>query len=61
DHVYNEVDSEIWEYGGEADYNDLLFEFQILNTNMCNEDYRLIHQEDFKNSWYTVLENWRNN
>ena len=60
DHIYNETDREIWEYGSEAAYNDLRFEFLITNTPFNCQEYILLRSQDFKTSWYTVVENWRN-
>jgi len=60
DHIYNEADREVWEYGSEAAYNDLKFEFLISNSPLNSQDYILLRNEDFKTSWYAVVENWRN-
>lgn len=60
DHVYHESASEIWEYGSDAEYNDLRFEFQVLNTPLIDKEFVLERSDRFKNSWYRLLDHWRN-
>jgi len=60
DHIYNEADREVWEYGSDASYNDLRFDFIITKTPLNPQEYVLLRTEDFKDSWYALLENWRN-
>ena len=60
DHVYQEQASEIWEYGPDADYNDLRFEFHIVNTPLIDKEFVLERSSDYKNSWYQLLDHWRN-
>ena len=59
DHVYNETDREVWEYGAEASYNDLQFDFLITKTPLNQLEYVLLHQKEYKDSWYAVVQNWR--
>ncbi len=59
DHIYNESDSEVWEYGEDADYNDLSFEFKIQQTNLNSQDYILIRDKDYKESWFQLVKHWR--
>ena len=59
DHIYNEADSEVWEYGEEADYNDLRFEFMIQETKLNSQDFILIRDKVYKDSWYRLVKNWR--
>ena len=60
DYVHYELDREVWEYGSDAAYNDLEFEFILTNTPLNNQEYILLRNQDFKKSWYSILENWRN-
>ena len=59
DHIYNEADSEVWEYGDDADYNDLSFEFNIQQTILNSQDYILIRDKSYKDSWFHLVKNWR--
>ncbi len=59
DQIYNEADSEVWEYGEDADYNDLQFEFMIRQTTLSAQDYILIRDKAYKDSWFQLVKNWR--
>ncbi len=59
DQIYNEVDREVWEYGAEASYNGLRFEFLLTNTSLNSQEFILLRNNDFKSSWYSIVENWR--
>lgn len=60
DHVYDELDKEIWEYGSDAAYNDLKFVFIKTSNLLYNNTMILDRGQEFKNSWYRLLDNWRN-
>lgn len=60
DVIYNEDDREVWEYGANASYNDLRFDFMMTKTFLNNQEYLLIRSYDYKKSWHKVVENWRN-
>ncbi|OYT17319.1 MAG: hypothetical protein B7C24_03105 [Bacteroidetes bacterium 4572_77] len=59
DVVYQEIDREVWEYGDEAAYNDLRFEFVRKQSKYNTQEFILIRDQDYKKSWYKVVENWR--
>ena len=59
DQIYNEADSEVWEYGEDADYNDLKFEFVIHQTKLNSQDYILLRDKAYKDSWFRLVKNWR--
>ena len=61
DHVYHEADREVWEYGPDANYNDLRFDFVIRSSKLHNQQWVLERNSSYKRSWYLMLENWRNN
>ncbi len=60
DFVYNEADREIWDYGDEADYNNLRFEFIIQTSSFNTQEFILLRSDSFRESWYSAVENWRN-
>ncbi len=60
DHVYYELDKEIWEYGPDASYNDLKFEFHKMASNFIQNEMVLERKSDYKLSWYRLLDHWRN-
>lgn len=60
DQVYHEMGSEIWEYGADASYNNMRFVFNIINTPLVQKEFVLERSEAFKESWYRLLDYWRN-
>jgi GWxTD domain-containing protein len=60
DQVYYEQDREVWEYGPDAGYNDLRFSFFKASPFLSSNNWILERNADFKQSWYRLLENWRN-
>lgn len=60
DQVYHEMGSEIWEYGSDADYNDMRFVFNIVHTPLIQKEFVLERSEAYKQSWYQLLDHWRN-
>lgn len=60
DQVYHEMGREVWEYGPDANYNDLRFVFNIINSPLIQKDFVLDRSEEFKESWYRLLDHWRN-
>lgn len=59
DNVFYQEDREVWEYGSAAEYNDLRFDFMMSNTPLNHQEYILNRQDDYKDSWHLVVENWR--
>lgn len=60
DNVYHETGSEVWEYGPDASYNDLRFVFNIINSHLIQKEFVLDRSEAYKESWYQLLDHWRN-
>ncbi len=60
DGVYYQENQEVWEYGNNADYNDLKFVFTKNSNQFYSNEYYLERSCEFKNSWHKVVENWRN-
>jgi len=60
DHVYYQLDKEIWEYGSNAAYNDLKFVFTKTSNILFPNMMILNRSQVFKYSWYKLLDNWRN-
>lgn len=61
DYVYYDTDREVWEYGPDANYNDLRFDFILTSNKLNNQEWVLDRNPSYKRSWYLMLENWRNN
>lgn len=60
DQVYYDFGKETWEYGPDAAYNDLKFVFQKTATVLYSNEMVLDRSADYKYSWYTLLDHWRN-
>lgn len=60
DNVYYDLGKEVWEYGSNASYNDLKFVF-YQTANILHQNTMILERgPEFKHSWYTLLDNWRN-
>lgn len=60
DQVYYDLGKETWEYGPDASYNDLKFVFHKTSNIHTQNAMILERGPEFKYSWYTLLDNWRN-
>jgi len=59
DKVYKFKDREVWEYGYDAFYNGLRFEFQRIDNPFSTNDFRLYRQAHYERSWQGIVNNWR--
>lgn len=59
DKVNKLKDREVWEYGNDAFYNGLRFVFTRVDNPFTQNDFRLIRQAYYENSWQGILDNWR--
>lgn len=60
DQVYYQLGKEIWEYGPDAYHNDLKFVFNKSSNILSHNAMLLDRGLEYKHSWYTLLDNWRN-
>lgn len=59
DKVFKYKDKEVWEYGYDAYYNGLRFQFYRVNNPFTQNDFRLYRQAHYEPSWQGIVENWR--
>ncbi|RLD37972.1 MAG: hypothetical protein DRI74_05250 [Bacteroidetes bacterium] len=59
DKVYKFKDREVWEYGLDAFYNGLRFQFTREDNPFTHNDFRLFRQAHYEPSWQGIVENWR--
>ncbi|MBE0654722.1 MAG: GWxTD domain-containing protein, partial [Bacteroidales bacterium] len=57
--VYKYKDREVWEYGYQAFFNSLRFEFYRADDPFSQNDFRLYRQAYYEPSWQGVVNNWR--
>lgn len=59
DKVFKFQDREVWEYGYDAFYSGLRFDFKREENRFTKNDFRLYRQAHFEPSWMGVVNNWR--
>ena len=57
--IYNDGKMEVWTYVGTAQIPDVSFEFKKMNNPFSDNDYSLIRQAIYENSWYLAVDHWR--
>ncbi|HAG14909.1 MAG TPA: hypothetical protein DCG69_00080 [Bacteroidales bacterium] len=57
--VFKFKDREVWEYGRDAFYSGLRFQFNKIENPYSQNDFRLLREAFYEPSWQGIVNNWR--
>lgn len=57
--VYRSTNVETWIYGEENNILSLSFNFNKISNPFSDNDYSLVREAGYKDSWYAAIETWR--
>jgi GWxTD domain-containing protein len=57
--IYKTANTETWTYGEENNINSLTYTFSKVNNPFTDNDYSLERSANYKQSWYTAVDIWR--
>ena len=57
--IFNDGESEIWNYAANTSLPELTFYFKKVNNPFTDNDFSLVRQPYYDNSWYTAVDLWR--
>ena len=57
--IFNDGESEIWNYAANTSLPELTFYFKKVNNPFTDNDYSLVRQPYYDNSWYIAVDLWR--
>lgn len=58
--VYRNPSNETWIFGEDRNLLSITFVFQKIDNPFTDNDYELNRSQEYKETWYSVLEGWRN-
>jgi GWxTD domain-containing protein len=58
--VYRNPDNETWIYGEDRNVLSITFVFNKVDNPFSDNDYELERSQDYKDTWYTAVDGWRN-
>ncbi len=58
--VYRNPDSETWIYGEDRNILSMTMNFTRVNNAFSDNDFELNRSQEYKETWYSALEGWRN-
>ena len=57
--TYKTQQMETWVYGNEGTPNSVTFRFEKINNPFSENNYKLIRNQSYKDTWYIAVNNWR--
>lgn len=58
--VYRNPDDETWIYGEDRNVLSITFNFKVVENPFSMNDYELVRTLEYKETWYSALDGWRN-
>lgn len=58
--VYRNPETETWIYGEDRNVLSITFVFNRVENPFTDNDYSLSRTQEYKNTWYTAVDSWRN-